>query len=205
LAYATFWRRVGGYLIDALIIAVPTVAAFFILFGSTFSSWVNQVSTAAQNGLTAPKLVLPFNGLVAYGVFDCVLAALYFGILVGIWGSTVGQRAVGVRVVRQEDTSTRLPLERALLRAIIWWGPGLVAFVPGVSTIAELVVLLAVLWVAWDPRKQGLHDKLGRALVVRRETLVPVAPYGQPQYPYGLPPAPSPYPPQYPPAPPTVP
>jgi hypothetical protein len=39
------------------------------------------------------------------------------------WGSTVGQRAVGVRVVREEDPGGRLPLSRSLLRALVWWGP----------------------------------------------------------------------------------
>jgi hypothetical protein len=69
-------------------------------------------------------------------------------------------------------------------------------------------VLLAVLWVIWDPRNQGLHDKLGRALVVRPASPLPAwqywpapspfppAGYLYPPYPYPYPPAtPYPYPP----------
>ncbi len=210
LVYSGFWRRFGGYLIDGVVIAVPVVVALFVIFGSTLNTYFNQVSSSEQAGTVAPQLVLPSSGLVPYLIFDCALAVLYFGVLVSAWGSTLGQRAVGVRVVCQEDTTKNLPIGRALLRAVVWWGPALVSFVSGVSTIVELAVFLALLWVAWDPRKQGLHDKLGRALVVR-PGLPALAAYGQPVYPYaapGYPAAPPQYPavtPQYPTAPPQYP
>jgi uncharacterized RDD family membrane protein YckC len=205
LAYAGFWRRVGGYLIDDLIFAVPAVILFLVIFGSTISPWFTAVSNAAQNNQPAPQLVLPTGGLIAFAVFDAAFSVLYFGVLVSGWGSTVGQRAVGVRVVCQEDSAKSLPVGRAVLRAIVWWGAALCSFVVGLSTIVELAVLLAVLWVAWDPRKQGLHDKLGGALVVRTTVLFPVAPFGQLGSPYGYPPPASPDPTWYPPGPPAAP
>ena len=203
LVYSGFWRRFGGYILDGIIIGVPSLIVFFIVFGSTISTYVNQVTYANQNGLATPPYVLPSGGVVTLSLIGCVFDALYFGVLVAGWGSTLGQRAVGVRVVRVEDTASHLPLGRALARSIVWWGPGLLAFVSGAGDIADLVVFLALLWVAWDPRKQGLHDKLGRALVVR-PGLPALAAYGQPAYPYaalGYPTAPTPYPtvPQYPP------
>jgi uncharacterized RDD family membrane protein YckC len=215
LEYATFWRRFGGYILDGIIIGVPSVIVFFIIFGSTISTYANQVAYANQNGLATPTLVLPSGSLVTLSLIGCVISALYFGLLVAGWGSTLGQRAVGVRVVRVEDTASNLPLGRSLARSIVWWGPGLLAFVSGAGTIADLVVLLCLLWVAWDPKKQGLHDKLGRALVVRPSFAVPVGAYGAAYpgaaYPYpapGYPAAPPPYPaapPQYPAAPPQYP
>ncbi len=33
--------------------------------------------------------------------------------------------------------------------------------------LATLPLFLGLLWIAWDPRKQGWHDKLGKTLVVR--------------------------------------
>lgn len=206
LEYATFWRRFGGYLIDILVIAVPTVVAFFVIFGSTLGPYFNQMAADQQAGLTAPQLALPSSGLVPYVVFDAVLAALYFGLLVAGWGSTVGQRAVGLRVVCQEDATKNLPMGRALFRAVVWWGPALLFWSVALRDLSGLVVLLALLWVTWDPRNQGLHDKLGRALVVRASLAVPAGAYGA-LYPYpapGYPPAPtqySPTPTQYPPVP----
>jgi uncharacterized RDD family membrane protein YckC len=212
LEYATFWRRFGGYLLDGLILAVPTLVISFIVFGSAISTYANQVNYAAQNNLSTPTLVLSASGVVTLSLIGCVLSALSFGVLVAGWGSTLGQRAVGVRVVRQEDTASNLTLGRALARAVVWWGTYLLAFVSGVSLIVDLVVLLCLLWVAWDPKKQGLHDKLGRALVVRPSLLVPAGAFGAyPSYPYpapGYPAAPPqypPWPPQYPPTPPQYP
>jgi uncharacterized RDD family membrane protein YckC len=212
LAYASFWRRVGGYLIDDLIFAVPTVILVVSLLGSRISNYINAATIAAQNGQPAPApLTFPVNDLLIFGVFDCVVAALYFGVLVAGWGSTVGQRLVGARVVCHEDPTKKLPLGRALTRAVIWWAPGLFGLVSGVGDAVGLLVLLCLLWVAWDPQKQGLHDKLGRALVVVPGLPAPVG-YGQPAYPYpGSTPYQPPYapPPQYqspfPPGPPSVP
>ena len=219
--YASFWRRFSGYLIDIVVVAVPSIVAFVIIFGSAISKYATQVQNAQNAGLPTPTLVLSSSGELNFAIYACISSALYFGVLVSVWGSTVGQRAVGLRVVPTEDVTKRLPIERALLRAIPFWAANLLAFVPGVSDIVELLVFLALLWVAWDPRKQGLHDKLGRAFVLK-DTLLPPTAYGQPAYPYAYPPAnpyappgsqqypgqyPSQYPPQtptdYPPQPPT--
>ncbi len=207
--YASFWRRVSGYLIDIVVVAVPSIVAFVIIFGSAISSYSTQVQNAQNEGLPLPKLVLSSSGELTFAIYACIFSALYFGVLVAVWGSTVGQRAVGLRVVPMEDPTKRLPIERALLRAIPFWAANLLAFVPGVSDIVELLVLLALLWVAWDPRKQGLHDKLGRAFVLK-DALLPPSASGQPAYPYGYPPAnpyappgSPPYPGQYPPPAPT--
>ena len=199
LSYATFWRRVGGYLIDVLVLAVPGAIGFFVFFGSAFSSWLNAATAASQNNQTVPQLVLPAGALLTYTLLDGLVALLYFGVLVAGWGSTVGQRAVGLRVVCQEDTAKPLPVGRAVLRAIVWWGAALLSLVAGLGFVVELVVLLALLWVAWDPRKQGLHDKLGGALVLRPVGVLPMAAYGPPGSPYGYPPAAYPGPPGYPP------
>ena len=189
--YASFWRRLSGYLIDIVVVAVPSIVAFVIIFGSTISSYSTAVQNAQNAGLATPTLVLPSSGELTFAIYACIFSALYFGALVSVWGSTVGQRAVGLRVVPTEDVTKRLPIERALLRAIPFWAANLLAFVPGVSDLVELLVLLALLWVAWDPRKQGLHDKLGRAFVLKDALLPPTA-YGQPAYPYAYPPT-SPY------------
>jgi uncharacterized RDD family membrane protein YckC len=213
LEYATFWRRFGGYLIDVLIVGVISVVVFFVAFGSSISAYANSVTYANQNGLATPTYQLPAGAGLTIGLVGCIFAVLYFGLLVAGWGSTVGQRAVGLRVVGQEDATKNLPMGRALLRAIIWWGPALLFWSVALRDIAGLVVLLCLLWVAWDPKKQGLHDKLGRAIVVRPGLPVLTA-FGPPAYPYpggpapSYPPAPGQYPtapPQYPPAPPQYP
>jgi uncharacterized RDD family membrane protein YckC len=67
-------------------------------------------------------------------------------------GATLGQRALGLRVVRGDGG--RPGFLRALVRVI-----GLLAgFAPGG---------LGVLWIAFDREKRGFHDHLARTYVVR--------------------------------------
>ena len=189
--YGSFGRRLGGFAIDLVIYLVVSIIALFVIFGSTLTSYATAVENAQNNGLPKPALVLPSGGKLIYVICLFIFAVLYMGVLVAVWGSTVGERAVGLRVVPTEDATKRLPIERALLRALPFWAASLLAFIPGVSDIIDLLLFLALLWVAWDPRKQGLHDKLGRAFVLK-DALLPPSAYGQPAYPYAHPPA-SPY------------
>ncbi len=193
LEFGGFWRRFGGYLIDIVIVGVvPGLIVLFTVAGSALSNYVSQANSAAQSGATAPQLVLPYSYYLVSGVVSVGLGMLYWGVLVGAWGHTVGQAAVGLRVVRAEAPGERLPVDRALLRALPWWGGGVLGLigVETLSAIAGLAVLLALLWVAWDPRKQGLHDKIAGALVVRR---VPAFATGMPGYAgTGYPPPPPP-------------
>ena len=206
LAYASFWRRVGGYLLDGLIVGVPVLILFFVLFWSNFVDYVNSASATARNGQTVvvtPTTFLPAGALIAYLIIGSAVNYLYFGFLVHSWGRTVGQAAVGVRVVPEEDLSARLPLGRATLRSTIFWVPGLFSVVPVLGSLVGLVPLVSYIMVAADSRKQGLHDKLGKALVVRPDPsampMMPMAPMGPwTPPPQGPPPGWSP-PPQLPP------
>jgi uncharacterized RDD family membrane protein YckC len=81
----------------------------------------------------------------------CLVAVAYFVVL---WfaGGTIGQRILRLRVVREND---RTPdLVRSLIRYI-----GLV--------ISIVAIFLGLVWVAFDPRRQGWHDKLAGTFVVR--------------------------------------
>jgi uncharacterized RDD family membrane protein YckC len=185
MEFGGFGRRLVGYIIDIIVVGVvPGLVVLFTVAGSTLSSYINAANSAAQSGGTAPQLVLPYSYYLVSGVVSVALGMLYWGLLVGAWGHTVGQAAMGLRVVRTEAPTERLPADRALLRAVPWWGGGVLGLV-GVETlsaVAGLLVLLALLWVAWDPRRQGLHDKIASALVVRQ---APVFASGAPGYPGG--------------------
>jgi uncharacterized RDD family membrane protein YckC len=81
--------------------------------------------------------------------------ALYF---VSCWangGQTLGYRALGLRLVRTDGSQPGVG--SAIARCI---GLGLCLFmlVPGV---------LGLLWMLWDDRKQGWHDKMGDTVVVK--------------------------------------
>jgi uncharacterized RDD family membrane protein YckC len=171
LEFGGFGRRLGGYLIDFVVVGiVPAIVVFEVVAGKAFSDYLNAAQKATQTGGPTPQLNIPYTYYLVAAVVSVVLGILYWGALVGVWGRTLGQAAVGLRVVRAEDPTKRLPFDRAMLRALPWWGGGVleVVGIVALSALAGIVFLVALLWVAWDPRKQGLHDKIASALVVRR-------------------------------------
>jgi uncharacterized RDD family membrane protein YckC len=90
----------------------------------------------------------------ASNAFGALVGLAYF---VGLWtwkGQTLGMMPFGLWVVREEDGGM-LDLTRALLRYV-----GLI--------VSFAAILLGVIWVAFDARKQGWHDKMARSLVIRR-------------------------------------
>src|SRR5439155_18619332 len=82
-----------------------------------------------------------------------LLALVYF---VGFWtlrAQTPGMIVFNMRVVRA-DNGEKLDVGRAFLRYV-----GLI--------ISFIVIFLGVIWIAFDSRKQGWHDKLAGTVVVR--------------------------------------
>jgi uncharacterized RDD family membrane protein YckC len=165
LAYAGFWTRLVGYVVDVVLlflveatVAVPLVYVPIVQYYQLHPPVSGQVVAA---------LPVDLNGrLMLISALGAAVSALYFGGLVAWTGRTLGQRVMGARVVRLEDGGV-LPPGRSFLRAIIFWGPGVLSLVPYAGGLAGLLALIGLLAVSWDPRKQGWHDKLGRSLVVK--------------------------------------
>ena len=80
------------------------------------------------------------------------LSLVYFPTLWGTTGWTLGQRVLGLRVVRAADGT-----------AI---GPGAAAARALGCVVATLPLFLGVLWSGWDSRKQGWQDKVGGTVVI---------------------------------------
>jgi uncharacterized RDD family membrane protein YckC len=71
----------------------------------------------------------------------------------GLWpGQTLGMKALGVRVVRADGRPV------SILTAIIRYVVLVVCF---------LIVGLGILWVAFDGKKQGWHDKVAGTVVIK--------------------------------------
>jgi uncharacterized RDD family membrane protein YckC len=94
--------------------------------------------------------VLTPLGLAAIG---SILSIVYFIGMWGYMGQTVGMMPFGLKVVRAVDGG-KITWAQAILRYI-----GLI--------ISMLCIFIGVIWVAFDPRKQGWHDKIGSTVVVK--------------------------------------
>ena len=123
--YAGFWIRVAAWIIDVVIVWMGTsVFSALSLLGAGYASFL-----------------------------ALLLGPLYFVLMTGMRGQTLGKMAVGVRVVGRDDQPPGLGY--AALREIVG------KFVSGIA------FLLGFLWIGWDGRKQGWHDKIAGTHVVR--------------------------------------
>ena len=141
--YAGFWIRALAYVIDAVLI---NVVAFVL--GLVFAI----VAVIVNPNVVADSQSTTFN------IADQLVGLLIsFGYFAGLWtlnGATYGQRWLGMRVV---DVATFQP-PRPAQAALRWLG----------LMLSFVALCIGVIWVAFDPQKQGWMDKLAGTVVIRR-------------------------------------
>ena len=138
--FAGFWIRFAAYIIDALIASIPLIVLIFAAPNLT-GAQPGRSMTPEQSGSFTTLLLVGFG-----------LAFAYFPLF---WwrGATPAMRLFRMRVVRTKDGS-RLGLGRAIVRYI--------GFV-----LSGWALYIGLIWVAFDDRKQGWHDKLADTFVIR--------------------------------------
>ncbi|MAF51766.1 MAG: hypothetical protein CL694_01915 [Chloroflexi bacterium] len=136
-AYAGFRIRLAAWVIDVVIVIFSTSVTRML--------WYN---VALGGGGPDPTFVM-FAGSVA---ITLLVPVLYFVLLTGLKGQTLGKMAAGITVVNQEGLV--LGLRRAALRETVG------------KFVSAIGLLLGFLWVGWDSEKQGWHDKMTGAHVV---------------------------------------
>lgn len=167
--YAGFWRRMAAHLIDVAILWVALSLVSVVLAGAGYfyfyGFFVEASRTAATLLLSGYPLAMirsltsipdAFSyGLWVGDVIELVrpfVILAYYVAFTGLRGQTPGKMALGIKVVRDDGRAPGLAF--AALREIVG------------KAVSSVVVLLGFLWVAWDRRKQGWHDKIARTSVV---------------------------------------
>ncbi len=154
--YASYWARVGGWLIDWVILAV-VINVLNLGFNAARIGRVNFHVTTTVNGTST---IHHFHYSVVGGIVGLVLTLLYGAILCGsARGQTVGMMAVGARAV-DGDHGGPIGFGRALWRAFFEYLMFVLCIIPWV---------LDMLWPAWDSRHQAWHDKVANTIVVKRD------------------------------------
>jgi uncharacterized RDD family membrane protein YckC len=156
LPLAEFGDRLLAYLLDSLIITaivlVPMAAGMVLLFMALFSLDSTTPDT--------PDPVFIFGSFLAFFVLIFVVqfagTYLYQVTYQMRNGVTVGKRVMKLRIV---DAQTGAPMDVSAARKR-WIIHLLLAFVPIGSYLDGL-------WQLWDERKQTLHDKVARTVVVK--------------------------------------
>lgn len=167
IQYAGFWIRVAASLIDLLIMIPILVLGYF-----------NQIN---------------LKSIVILYVLT-ILSALYKPLLEWRYGATLGKMACKIKVVNEKLKP--ISIDQAFGRYIPWAISAILQLMVAtniflspkftsahtymeigiltqesplnnVSSIYSLIFLLIVSWVIFDPRKQGVHDKIAKTFCIK--------------------------------------
>lgn len=93
---------------------------------------------------------------MAMALYGSLLAALAAKILLDAWlGGTPGLHLVDCRLV-DSRSGGRIGIGRSALRSLA-------------IAVSVAPLLLGLLWIGWDRRKQSWHDKLAHTVVIRED------------------------------------
>jgi len=139
--YGGFLRRLSAFLIDSLFLQA---AAFLV---TVIGILIIGSDSELPGGEIGPLL----NSYYASAAVMCIFYFIYFH---AVTGQTIGKRMLGMKVV--QTTGEPMSAGAAFLRCVGYLVSGMFFF-------------LGFLWIAFDGRKQGWHDKIAGTLVIRGE------------------------------------
>ena len=146
VAYAGFWLRVVAYIIDAIILGMAGVVAFFPLFRANIHAFTTQnpweVYTSMSRPLFAIRLLALMLGWIYYASMES-----------SSWQATLGKKILGLRVT--DLAGNRISFSRASGR---FFG----------KILSGMILGIGFLMAGFTARKQALHDILAGCLVLRQ-------------------------------------
>jgi uncharacterized RDD family membrane protein YckC len=149
-AYAGFWVRAAARVVDFLVI-LGIYNLFYLVdrLGATAGLW----PLSPIEDIYAVTDVVSMENFVR-AAFFFGFPVFYYVYLHGAYGQTFGKMAFRIKVINEDGSP--LDYRGAFLR---WLGYFLCVF----------TLYLGYVWVAFDKRKQGLHDRVCGTLVVRTD------------------------------------
>lgn len=144
--FAGFWIRTVAYMIDGFVILVlMAVLAGVGILGYSSGSATDTVSSFSYT----------FWSDSNWNFLNVVVFALnmaYFTFFLGTRGQTPGKMLCGLKVVRLDGSP--VGFGQAAVRTLGYY-------------LNHFTLCIGFLWVAIDPRKQGLHDKIAGTYEIR--------------------------------------
>jgi len=135
--YAGFWIRVWASIIDTLLLACVIVPLLLWIYGWEYLVLAEEHSIAGPADFLL-SWVMPAVVVIAFWLYK---------------QATPGKMLVHARVV-DARTGNTLTTRQSVIRYLGYF-------------VSTLPLCLGLIWVAFDPRKQGWHDKLAGTVVVR--------------------------------------
>lgn len=140
--YAGFWVRFAAWIIDMIVLSLTNALVSFLLLGSVVMN--NEAVLENPDGF--------INKMYIYYGIELVIYWLYYAFQdSSVYQATLGKRALGLKVINEQGE--RLSFANATGRYF--------------STILSAFTLcIGYIMIAFDSRKQALHDKLASTFVV---------------------------------------
>lgn len=139
--YAGFWIHTGACIIDSFILLIIML---FLLFWFYQGDWDLILDTGRSEQLS----VLWFDVTINY-ILPFILTLLVWH----IWSASPGKILLGLKIVDATTGDKIKPLQ-SLIRYL--------GYFP-----SSLVFGLGLIWVAFDQKKQGWHDKMANTVVIK--------------------------------------
>ncbi len=159
LEYVGFWPRVGASIVDtilALAILIPVLSWAFRAVGLYSPRAIGDLNELLVQASAHPMAMLA-DSTLGSSWQDFFLSYVVPAIAIVLFWvyreATPGKMLIGARIV-DAKTGGHPTTKQLIIRYLGYY----------VSTIP---LFLGLLWVAFDPRKQGWHDKLAGTVVVR--------------------------------------
>jgi len=162
---ASWARRVGAFLIDGLVLYIPTEIFIRLLITTGhFYSLIGFLEPHASGGQILTSILLLWGPALAY-----------FGFLNGWRGQTVGKLATGI-CVRDRRTGAPIGILRGVARegVVVFLGAiplvlivRLGAQLGGAALLVDLPLYANYLWPLFDAQNQAWHDKVVGSVVLR--------------------------------------
>ncbi len=153
LAYASWVRRVGAFLVDLLV----TVPGYVVIgIGVVVAA---AGATTRTDPTTGVRTVEGGNGLgLVIMVLGClvVLATMLWNSIErqGRTGWSIGKQVLGIRLLK-EDTGRPMGAGMCFVRQVV-------------HVVDSLACYLGYLWPLWDAKRQTFADKIMTTVVVRQ-------------------------------------
>lgn len=153
--YVGFWPRVGAALIDTVLLALVTTPLLLAVYGWTYYEPAQDLNIEDPNKILS-QLDLETLGLGFKGPADFLIQYVAPAIAVVMFWiylkATPGKMAIRAEVV---DAKTLGPLSvgQSVVRYLGYY-------------VSSFPCGLGLIWVAFDPMKQGWHDKLAGTVVI---------------------------------------
>ena len=125
-----------------------------LIFGGFFVFVILGIGAATSNNeAVSLSIISVLTAAVFFWVVILYLGQVFYFIYFTAKGATLGKKVMGLKVI--DESGNNISIGKAILREVIG------------KWISGAVFNLGYIWVAFDEKKQGWHDKIANTYVIK--------------------------------------